>query len=294
MGESDNCYNCVYSHWDRNQALWGFTAGRPARPVCGNQPDFPGRMRTCPTGPVCRNFRPRPPTPTGATVKTIPLGYGFYAYVDAEDYEWLSQWDWQLAGGYAVRRKKGGGVIYMHREIMKPPEGMIIDHKNRNKVDNTRANLRVCTNGENQQNTGKQQGTSSRFKGVSRNKDVGKWCAYLRWRGEPFYLGLFSEEIAAARARDYKAVELMGEDAWVNLPEEWPPERRREVHARWLESEGKRKKEEGKKRKGKLAKVKGTGRKARGVRAEAKGVNRKAKSAGRKTKGAPRKAKKRK
>jgi hypothetical protein len=47
------------------------------------------------------------------------------------------------------------------------------------------------------------------------------------------WLGYFDEEIEAARAYDYRAVECGGEFAWLNLPEEWPLERRRKVHAGW-------------------------------------------------------------
>jgi hypothetical protein len=293
MGQGETCYNCVYSHWDRNQAAWTFMVGMPVRPVCGNQPDFPGRMRTCATGPVCRNFRPRPPTPTGATVKTIPLGDGFYAYVDAADYEWLSRWKWHFHGGYAIRCE-GKKMVYMHRQIMEPPEGMVVDHKNHNKLDNTRANLRVCTPRENRQNTAKAQGTSSRFKGVSHRRHEDKWYAGLDWQGKQLFLGSFAEEIEAARARDYKAVQLLGEDAWVNLPEEWPPQRRREVHARWLATEGKRKKEEGRKRKGKKRKVKGKKPKAAPAGTKTKPAKPRAKDAGRKAKGVRRKTEKRK
>ena len=69
-----------------------------------NQPDFPGQLKDCPIGRVCKNFRARPPTPKGETVKTIPLGDGFYACVDAADFEWLDQWTWSLVNGYAARR----------------------------------------------------------------------------------------------------------------------------------------------------------------------------------------------
>jgi hypothetical protein len=287
MGERDNCYNCVYSHWDRNQALWGFTVGRPARPTCGNQPDFPGRMRTCPPGPVCRNFRPRPPTPTGEAVKAIPLGDGFYAYVDAADYDWVSQWNWCLHNGYAARRERGK-TIYLHRAIVPAPQGMVVDHLNHNRLDDTRANLEVCTQGENLRNTRKRRGTASRFRGLYLCKRTGKWCPRIRFEGKYVYHGSFAEESAAARAYDHKAVELLGEKAPVNFPEEWPPDRRREVHARWLETEGKNKKEEGKK------KAKGGRPKADTAGAKRKPAQRKAKGGSRKAKGARRKAKKRK
>jgi hypothetical protein len=294
MGQGETCYNCVYSHWDRNQAAWTFIMGMPVRPACGNQPDFPGRMRTCPSGPVCRNFRPRPPTPTGETVKTIPLDRGFYTYVDAADHEWLSQWKWHLHAGYAARYERHR-PIFMHREIMKTPAGMVADHRNQNRLDNTRANLRNCTHQENQQNKAKRQGTSSRFRGVCRYRGRRKWLAKLDWRGQPYYRGYFDEEIEAARAYDCQAVELLGEDAWVNLPEEWPAERRREVHARWLQTESKNKKEEDKQKKGRK-KVKagrprtGTaGAKIRPARGKAKDTKRKAKPALRKAKGKQRK-----
>ena len=242
MAKAESCHNCVYAHWDLGLWLRTLGLGFPAGPTCGNQPDFQGRMRECPIGRVCRNFRPRPPTPTGETVKTIPLGEGFYAYVDAADYEWLSQWNWHMRGGYAARQEKRKR-LFMHREIMQPPDGMVVDHRNHNKLDNTRDNLRNCTNQENQQNRGKRPGTSSRFKGVHLRKETGRWRAGIRCGAKPMSLGYFTEEIDAARARDHKAVELLGELAWVNLPEEWPPERRREVHARFqasLKKDGKK------------------------------------------------------
>jgi len=242
MAKAESCYNCVYSHWDRNQAMWTMSVGVPARPVCANHPESLGRMKECPLGQVCRNFRPRLPTPQGETVRTIPLGSGFYAYVDAADYEWLSRWTWYLQNGYAVRRENDK-VISMHRELMQAPKGMEVDHKNRNKLDNTRENLRVCTRAENAQNRRKPRNTSSRFWGVSYIKDRAKYRAFVCYQGEVVSCGCFTQEVEAARARDYRAVELLGEAARLNFPEEWPPARRKRVHARFqasLKKDGKR------------------------------------------------------
>ena len=42
--------------------------------------------------------------------------------------------------------------IHLHRLIMDPPKGMVIDHINRNPLDNRRKNLRICTIQENLRN----------------------------------------------------------------------------------------------------------------------------------------------
>jgi hypothetical protein len=187
-------------------------------------------MRPAPCGGVCRNFRPKATTPKGE-VKRIPLGDGMYAYVDAADYEWLSQWTWHMLGGYATRWEKGR-AIFMHREILKPPKGKMVDHVNGNKLDNTRANLRTCSRPENSRNKSKPHGTSSRFRGVSYRKDCGRWYARIRFEGRLIHLGSFTDEVEAARAYDRKAVELFGEFARLNFPEEWPARRRRRVCAK--------------------------------------------------------------
>jgi hypothetical protein len=186
-------------------------------------------MRPVTFGGVCRNYRPRPPAP-GGDVKRIPLGDGLYAYIDAADYDWLSRYNWYLANGYAGRRDKGK-QIYMHREITKAPMGIPVDHINHNRLDNSRPNLRVCTFQQNSLNNKKRMGSRSRFKGVTYDKRYDKWCARITSKGGRFWLGWFDTEIEAARAYDRKAVEVHGEFARLNFPEEWPPERRQALRA---------------------------------------------------------------
>jgi len=196
-------------------------------------------MKECPRGGVCRNYRVRAPVPQGEGVKTIPLGDGLYAYVDGADFEWLNQWTWRVHGGYAARHVKRK-VIFMHREIMKPPKGKIVDHVNGNKFDNTRANLRNITPQENQHNRRKQRGASSIYKGVTYYKAGRCWRASLSCGKECYYLGQFETEVEAARAYDYKAVQVFGEFARPNFPDQWPAARRRKVHAQWLRQQARR------------------------------------------------------
>jgi hypothetical protein len=229
-----SCHTCVFAFWNPSQWLRSLGSGFPSRPACANHPDTPGVMREIPPGGVCRNYRAKPaiPNPADDTVKRIPLSGGLYAYVDAGDYEWLSQYKWGVCSGYAARYEKRR-IIYMHCQIMQPPPGRVIDHMNRNRLNNCRSNLRVCTPEENVRNRAKSTGCASRFKGIWQNPESRKWSARLNFEGKRFWLGSFDEEIEAARAYDYKAVECSGKHAWVNLAEEWPPERRRGVHAKW-------------------------------------------------------------
>ncbi len=239
------CDNCVYSVCDPQlwrRLMW---TGEPILPRCANHPWWPGQLREIP-GVACRNYRPKPVLPEGDDIRLIPLGDGHYAYVDAADYEWLSRYNWRLVNGYACRRDKGISVL-MHREIMQPPRGMVVDHIDCNRVNNCRFNLRVCTPAENQLNQRKRRGSRSRFKGVYYDKRYRKWRAECRFAGKRYRLGLFDDEVEAARAYDRAAVECFGIFARVNFPKEWPPERRAEVYAAAKTEREKAERKEGKK-----------------------------------------------
>lgn len=76
-------------------------------------------------------------------------GNGLYATVSSDDYENVKRHKWYFGpGGYAVTRDH----VYMHRFITGAQPGEQVDHKNHNRLDNRRSNLRVCTVKENQQN----------------------------------------------------------------------------------------------------------------------------------------------
>jgi hypothetical protein len=150
------------------------------------------------------------------------VGQGLFATVDAADFKKLSEYKWYACRHgptvYAMCRKNGR-AMYMHRMILRPRKGYLVDHIDGNGLNNRRCNLRVCTPQENQANRGP-CGGSSRFVGVFRNKD-NKWQAGIQCRGVHYYLGVYDDEVEAAKARDRKAYALHGEHAYLNFPEDY-------------------------------------------------------------------------
>ena len=220
-----SCCQCVFRV--SNLLLWARTllSGFPVLGLCANHPDTPGQFRPIP-GKVCRNFRAKtlrvePPAPPDSKSCYIPLTRGLHVLVDAEDYEWLSKYKWYAtkptsSGRVYAARGNSGAKIFMHRMIMRPPEGMVVDHINGNGLDNRRCNLRICTPVQNSRNRRKHADGKSRFIGVSPCGD--KWQVFVGHR----YVGVFDDEVEAAKARDRKALEMYGEHAWLNFPPESP------------------------------------------------------------------------
>lgn len=102
----------------------------------------------------------------------------------------------------------------MHRMLLDIPDGKQTDHINRNKLDNRKVNLRICTNSENGRNKGTRKGSLSGYKGVSKHRD--KWQARIRLNGEQTYLGIFENIIDAALAYNKAAIIVHGEFACLN------------------------------------------------------------------------------
>lgn len=153
--------------------------------------------------------------------KEIILSNGKITVVDDDDYAHLSEWKWGYTKGYAARTSYENGhkaTIYMHRQLMDTPIGMVTDHINGDRLDNRRKNLRICSNEQNLLNRGADKGSSSRFKGVyfRRNKQK-HWHAQIRANKKSMHLGSFSTELEAARAYNEAAVRLHGEYAHINI-----------------------------------------------------------------------------
>ena len=162
--------------------------------------------------------------------REIPLTQGRVALVDDADYEWLSQWKWCYAAGYAVRsiRNPDGKPrqkhIKMHRLIAGAKDGEWVDHRNLNTLDNQRHNLRCCTITESQRNRGKQvnqvrtkynRAPASQYKGVFKGDNA--WRVRICVNGKRINIGSFTSELEAALAYDEAARLHHGEFANTNF-----------------------------------------------------------------------------
>jgi hypothetical protein len=163
----------------------------------------------------------------GYAFRRIPLTQGKYAIVDPEDYGRLSKYKWHLNTAvytnYACRNIMVGTKkvkIKMHRQILKPPGHLFIDHINHNGLDNRKANLRFATRMQNNCNRiYKKQNSSSRYKGVAWHKHRKKWVARIGINGKRIALGYFDDQVEAAKAYDYAARKYHKEFAVLNFPE---------------------------------------------------------------------------
>ena len=153
-------------------------------------------------------------------MKRIPLTQGRFAIVDDEDYEWLNQRKWQTQFNHCGIPYATSQGVRMHRLLMglKKGDGKIIDHRNRNSLDNRKSNLRICTNQQNCMNSKPRKG-SSEYKGVTRPKDSKNWQAQMILNGKHIRLGSYVNEIDAAKAYDVAVINLYGDYAFQNFPE---------------------------------------------------------------------------
>lgn len=176
-------------------------------------------------------------------MKLIKLGgkkaNGQSVMVDDEDFEYLNQFNWFCVDSCGLYVKRNITLpsgkqrqISMHRELMKAQIGEMVDHKDRNTLNNQKSNLRIANDFENKRNTNSRKNSSSKYIGVSIAKTsyispngntivYTKWLASIRISGKQISLGKFpfteDGEIEAAKLRDKFSKIHHGEFASLNF-----------------------------------------------------------------------------
>lgn len=173
------------------------------------------------------SLRPISPRPMRffAGVAHIELTQGYVAKLDAADAYLVADFPW-----YALPSKDGVRVYavsnaisdatgtrsrhHMHRVIKDAPDGLVVDHRDGDGLNNCRSNLRLANKAENAWNRRVHRNNKSGVKGVHWNDRDKRWIATIMQNRKSFRLGSFTELEEARAAYLAAAAELHGDFKW--------------------------------------------------------------------------------
>lgn len=131
--------------------------------------------------------------------------------IDLEDVDLVSKYKWCISHNYVLCRELN---VMLHCFLMgNTSEELVIDHINRNTLDNRKENLRLATMQQNAMNRSVQPNNTSGVPGVSWRKDRNKWRAFITINGKQKALGLYENKEDAIAARKLAEEKYFGEFA---------------------------------------------------------------------------------
>lgn len=158
-------------------------------------------------------------------------GDGKFIILDDCWFDYVSQWRWHVDWrGYAVRNvwelvngKKKCVTIQMHVLINNTPKGLDTDHRNRNRLDNRKENLRNATGKQNARNQAKKS-KKNRYKGIYRQEYSGRYTVVCAIHHKNECWGTYDTDEFAAHVHDYVAYKYHKDFAYLNFPDDVPSE----------------------------------------------------------------------
>jgi len=161
----------------------------------------------------------------------IPLTRGMSALVDITSLALVGDLIWTVRPGwstwYAYRTEENKS-IQMHRLILglRHGDGLYVDHKNGNGLDNRKCNLRIALKSQNSMNSKRKRNSVTKYRGVTRIHRDWKgiecplkrpWTARIVVNGRAVHLGYYRSAREAALIRDMAAIKFYGEFARLNV-----------------------------------------------------------------------------
>jgi hypothetical protein len=128
--------------------------------------------------------------------------------VDLDELREIKRYKWRLTNNGYV---KTGDNILLHRFIMNCSNNKVVDHINKDKLDNRKNNLRICEQTHNLMNSKISKDNKSGYKGVGFHKPSKKWRARITVDKKTIYLGLFNSKEDAIKARREAEIKYFGE-----------------------------------------------------------------------------------
>lgn len=148
-------------------------------------------------------------------VLKITTAKGEVVLADAEDLDLLKDHSWCVSlQGYAVSNIGGGRVVKIDHLVLglDKCKGKIIDHKNHNKLDNRKCNLRFATVADNVRNASKVKGSANPYVGIRLTK-ANKYCVRIGYDYKEHYVGTYNTLEEAIAARKQAELKYHGEFA---------------------------------------------------------------------------------
>jgi len=134
-------------------------------------------------------------------------------YYDVEDAYFIEEHTWYFdKDGYVITRINNKGVK-MHKLIIPSSRNEIIDHKNQNKFDNRKDNLRKCDSSQSAMNIRRRNHNTSGVTGVGWHKTSNKWRVRINYNKKSVFLGEFENFEDAVKVRKEAEQKYFGEFA---------------------------------------------------------------------------------
>jgi len=122
--------------------------------------------------------------------------------IDRENYHRVEKFRWYLGdNGYAVRNCKKGETSLLHKILLEVGPNEEVDHRDRDRLNNRKYNLRPCTRLKNCYNSGIMSNNTSGITGISWDKKKELWDTYISADKQFIRLGLFSNFAKAVETR---------------------------------------------------------------------------------------------
>jgi hypothetical protein len=148
-------------------------------------------------------------------MREVTLACGRPVYVDDADFARVAAFSWLSVepegsstyyAGTLVQTPFGQFTLLMHRLLLGVvSSNLVVDHRDGRGFNNTRDNIRACTQAQNMQNRGKTRANTTGFVGVTYDKKRQMFLAQIEVNCQHIYLGRFASAAEAAAAYDASA-----------------------------------------------------------------------------------------
>jgi hypothetical protein len=151
-------------------------------------------------------------------------GQGFEVLVDDDDFPQVSKHNWRIKPHkqdhqrnlFYVRANIAGRTVYLHRYLMNPAKGQVVDFIDHNPLNCQRSNLRVTDRSHDRANSRKHIPKTCEAKGVCYDPKRNLYKSQIGVHGKVKTIGRYPSVQQASHAYDQKSEHTFGQFALTN------------------------------------------------------------------------------